>query len=321
MSFNAAIIGCGNIAGGYDQKVPTEWSLTHAGAYHLCPDTRLVAVADTEPSVLKAFQNKWNVESGYVDYIEMLKHEDIDILSLCLPTEYHYQAFKAAVNHNIKAIYCEKPLSHDLDEAHQMVELSQGRVVSVNYFRRWNPKLARVAEEIKGGSFGKGINAIVRYTKGVFVNGSHMVDLMRWFFGEPQKMNLISTAYDDTADPGVDFFLAFNGGVGAYFINVPDANYVFIDVDFLTESGRIVIGQRGQAITRFSVVQDPHYQFNILAGGRVEQTDWRNCTLRAVVEIVDCLQTGGTTSCTVEDCYRTLEVCHQILDKRKETTD
>ena len=57
----SAIIGCGRIAGGYDQMVPTEWSATHAGAYRLCPETELVAVADSDPETLKDFQEKWHV--------------------------------------------------------------------------------------------------------------------------------------------------------------------------------------------------------------------------------------------------------------------
>ena len=104
--FKTAIIGCGKIAGGYDRSVRTEWSLTHAGAYHLCLSTKLVAVADPDFDTLKAFQEKWHIDQGYTDYREMLENETIDILSLPLPTEYHFEAFKAAVEHDISAIFC-----------------------------------------------------------------------------------------------------------------------------------------------------------------------------------------------------------------------
>jgi predicted dehydrogenase len=314
--YRAAIIGCGKIAGGYDQKVPTEWSLTHAGAYHLCPETRLVAVADADPSVMKAFQEKWHIERGYIDYLEMLKNEPIEILSLCLPTEYHYDAFKAAVDHGIRAIYCEKPLSQDLDEARRMVDLSRGRVVSVNYFRRWNPTIGAVAERLRRGDFGKGINATVRYTKGLFVNGSHLVDLMRWFWGDPKHINFIRIAQDDLIDPGVDFCLGFDNAAMVYFVNVPKADYVFVDVDILLEEGRVVIEQRGQTVNTYSVTQDPHYLFHILDNSQEVRTRWQNCTTRAVQQIVECLQNGGNTSCTAESAYRTLEVCHQVLSLR-----
>jgi len=315
--FTSAIIGCGNIAGGYDRSVPTEWSATHAGAYHLCPETKLVAVADPDPKTLKAFQEKWHVEQGYTDYVKMLQKEKIDILSLCLPTEHHFKAFQAAINHNIKAIFCEKPLSHDLDEAYRMFEMSHGRIVSINYFRRWNPTLADIVKALQRGDFGKGINVTIRYTKGLFLNGSHFVDLMRWIWGEPKSLKLIKITRNDAADPGVDFSLHFTGGVTAYFINMSEVDYVFADVDILTEKGRIVIGQRGQTLSNYSVVREPHYNlFNILGDYQKVETEWRNCTTRAVREIVDCLKYGGSTSCTMEDGYRAMEICHKIMAQK-----
>ncbi len=312
-----AIIGCGRIAGGYDRAVPSEWSATHAGAYHLCPETKLIAVADTDPHKLKNFQDKWHVERGYTDYAEMLKKERIDILSLCLPTEYHFEAFQAAINHNIEAIFCEKPLSHDLDEAYRMFEMSQGRIVSVNYFRRWNPTLADIVKALQRGNFGKGINVTIRYTKGLFVNGSHFIDLMRWIWGEPKSLDFIKITQIDPADPGVNFSLNFDNEVTAYFINIPEIDYVFADVDILLEKGRLVIGQRGQTLSKYTVVREPHYNlFDILGNAQEIETKWRNCTTRAVREIVDCLKNGGTTSCTAEDGYRAMEICHKVITQR-----
>ena len=84
--YKCAIIGCGKIAGDYEKAIPTSWSFTHAGAYHLCPETNLIAVADTDPEVLKRFGEKWGVEKLYGDYREMIDNEEIDIVSLCLPT-------------------------------------------------------------------------------------------------------------------------------------------------------------------------------------------------------------------------------------------
>jgi len=313
----AAIIGCGRIAGGYDRAVPSEWSATHAGAYHLCPETKLIAVADTDSRKLKNFQDKWHVERGYLNYTEMLESEKIDILSLCLPTEHHFEAFQAATNHNIGAIFCEKPLSHDLDEAFRMLEMSQGRIVSVNYFRRWNPTFADIVKALQRGDIGKGINVTIRYTKGLFVNGSHFIDLMRWIWGEPKSLKFIKVTQIDSADPGIDFSLDFDNGVTAYFINIPEIDYVFADVDILMEKGRIVIGQRGQMLIKYSVVHEPHYNlFDILGNAQEIETKWRNCTTRAVQEIVDCLKNGGSTSCTIEDGYRTMKICHKIIMQR-----
>jgi predicted dehydrogenase len=203
-----------------------------------------------------------------------------------------------------------------------MFEMSQRRIVAVNYFRRWNPTLANVVDGIQRGDWGKVINITIRYTKGLFVNGSHFVDLTRWILGEPKSIDLIKITLNNPVDPGGDFSLDFDDGVTAYFINIPEIDYVFADVDILMEKGRIVIGQRGQTLSKYSVMREPHYNlFDILGNAQEIETEWRNCTTRAVQEIVDCLKNGGSTSCTIEDGYRVMEICHQLLSKKKEATD
>ena len=48
---------------------------------------------------------------------------------------------------------------------------------------------------------------------------------------------------------------------------------MFIDTDILTENSRIVLGQRGQNLSRYSIVREPYYQvFNIL--GRAGKFVW-----------------------------------------------
>ncbi len=316
MLFKSAIIGCGKIAGGYDIKVPDKWSFTHAGAYHLCKETRLTAIADISEKALNQFSQKWEIDNCYTDYKDLLDKESIDILSICLLTEKHYEVFKYACEKGVPAIFCEKPLSYDLKEARDMVEMSNDRVVAVNYFRRWNPALFQLREELCGGKFGRVLNATIHYTKGLFVNGSHLVDLMRWFFGEPNDVRLIRTTWQDARDFGIDFAMTFSNNITSFFLSVQDANYVFINIDILTEKGRIVIGQRGQDIERHEEIVEPHFQrFDILKRVETKETQWRDCLTLAVQEMVDCLKNGGQVSCTSEDGLRALEICCEVVSQ------
>lgn len=315
--FRTAIIGCGRIASGYDREVPTEWSATHAGAYHLCPDTELVAVADPDSKALKAFQDKWGVKRGYLDYRELLEREKLDIVSLCLPTAYHFPAFQETIDAGVSAIFCEKPLSHDLDEAVRMVEMARGRVVAVNYFRRWNPTLARLAQGFRQKEYGEVVNVVIRYPKGMLVNASHFIDLVRWFWGEPVAVKFLRTVSADPVDPGIDFSLSLAGGGMAYFINVPGIDFVFAEVDIITTQGRLVIAQRGQKVLTYPLVAEPHYRlFSIVGEPEIRETEWRNCTTRAVQEIVD-VMCGATsvTTCTMGDGLRTMEICAAITSQ------
>lgn len=317
MTYKAAIIGCGNVAGGYDLTIPVEWSATHAGAYHLCEDTNLVAASDTDPENLMSFKQKWKVDKVYASFEEMLEKETIDILSICLPTEYHAQTFHLAIKKGIKAVYLEKPLSDDLAEAREMVHAGDQTIVSVNYFRRWNPTIIRLFDEIKNNVYGKGLSVCVHYNKGLFLNGSHFIDLVRWLFDEPVDIGYIRTAMEDPADPGIDFYLKFENGITVYFINLPASSYNFAQVDILLENRRFVIGQRGQKVLSYPVVEEPYYkQFNIIGEPEENETEWRNCTTRAVEEIVDVMAGKGKISCTLNDGLRVLEICHDIMKKK-----
>lgn len=316
--FKCAIVGCGNIAGGYGKDMPQSRVLTHAGAYSLHPKTKLVAAADMSLKALKNFGKKWNVKHLYTDYESMIDTEDIDILSICLPAENHYEVFAYVCKKDIPGIWCEKPLAHNLCEARKMVEISNKKVVAVNYFRRWNPDIIRLRSEILQGCYGRVINVTVRYTKGIYVNGSHMVDLTRWFFGEPKLVNVMKLYGRNTKDPGADFTVSFANGVTAYFLNIPDAGYVFIDVDILTEKGRINIGQRAQGIELYKIVREPYYHsFSMLRKMAVIKTRWQECMRRALCEIIDCLAKNGKTSCTPHDGLRAIEICDFVVGRGK----
>ena len=313
--FKAAIIGCGNIAGGYDPPPPLQWSVTHAGGYLLCPDTELIAAADTDERALRDFGSKWSVKNLYSDYRELLEKEKVDILSICLPTEYHYRAFKDALNYDIDAFFFEKPLSYKLEEAEELLEISRGKVVAVNYFRRWNPSFRRLKQEFDEGRYGRIIRAQVFYTKGVIHNASHAIDLLRYLVGEPCGGRCISEVPMDSVDDAADFYLDFNGDTRAYFVNAQDCGYNIFEIDILTERGRVLIKQRGQQIERFEVIEETFYKkFDIIKELKVEETEWRNCTTRAITEIVNCQLHGGIPSCTMEDGVRDLEISLAVVE-------
>ena len=310
------IIGCGRIAGGYDPVIPEKFSATHAGAYHLCKKTVLVAASDPSESARNAFREKWGVKNIYAGFEEMLETEELDILSICLPTPLHYKAACAAKARGIPAIFLEKPLSDDLKEAAAIRDMLNDSLVAVNYFRRWNPTLAALRAALKQKKMGQPISVVVRYTKGILVNGSHLVDLARWFWGEPEEIRYLQTVKHDNTDPGIDFLLIFKGGFPVYFLNIPDADYVFIDMDIVLEKGRVVMGQRGQSLMQWEVTLDPNFRlFNILGNPREVKTHWQNCTTRAVEELVTCMEGGGTPACTLDDGFRALEICHHVISQ------
>ena len=313
MPLKAVIIGCGNVAGGYDAQPRDDWSLTHAGAYRLTPGVDVVAASDPDEIVRTAFCDKWDIGVGYENFADMLAEHTPDIASLCLPTEPHESAFAACINAGTRAILMEKPLAPDLDAARAIASRGRDLPVAVNYFRRWNPDIAQARKVIASGDRGKVLNVTVRYTKGVLVNGSHLIDLARWFFGEPESATYLRTAQPDAVDPGLDFRLDYSDGLAAYFLNVPDAGFVFIDMDIVCEGGRLVISQRGQHITWHEPGTDAEYGFAILEENASTETQWHDCITRALADLIVCIDTGNDPACTLTDGLRAQEICADVL--------
>lgn len=320
MTLRAAIIGCGRIAGGYDREVPDvadpdAWSATHAGAYMLCPDTELVAAADPSDNARDAFAQKWSCENLYADYREMLDDLSPDIVSICSPTNTHMETFDAAIGLGAKGIVLEKPVAVDLADAERMQSIAGDVPVVVNFTRRFNPSYAEVAANIQNGVYGRVLNAVFRYTKGLIVNGSHHIDTARLFFGDPVHVRHIKTHRRNDDDPGMDFSLSFTGDVDAYFLNVPDAEFVFFDIELITEKGRLRISQRGQQIAFDDAVPESHYGlFNIIGPKHTTESQWKNCATRAIQNLADCVTKSAQPQCTLDDGIKVMRVIHTLKE-------
>lgn len=311
----AAIVGCGRIAGDWDRVETSVRPLTHAGAYRAHPDVEIVAVTDRDPARAREFARRWGVPAWYSELSDLLDREAPDVLSLCQPPEARPDAFLAACRARVPAVFCEKPVAATLEDAVRMRGAAAGVLVAVNFLRRWNPGLRQLRQEVVAGRFGRPVRGIVRYTKGLLGNGSHMIDLARWFFGEPEKVELIAPVTSGD-DQGADFRLTFENGLEIMFQHIPGVSYVFIDVDVVCTEGRFVVEQRGQLVRRFHTATDPVYPFEVTVPDGADPTDWDLCLTNAVADLVGCLRSGATPQCRLEDGVRAMEISDELMALR-----
>ncbi|MFC4767114.1 inositol 2-dehydrogenase [Effusibacillus consociatus] len=94
---------------------------------------------------------------------EVFEDSSIDAVIIATPTSTHADLIKRAANSG-KHIFVEKPLTHDLDEADEVIqEINQNHVVcQVGFMRRFDPAYAEARKRILAGDIGKPI-----YFKGV----------------------------------------------------------------------------------------------------------------------------------------------------------
>jgi predicted dehydrogenase len=189
-AFKVLIIGCGNMAGGYDLLQPDDaLPLGHAKAF--AKHGGFVVSACVEPDAAKraAFQQRWQVPAGFASVQEVAAAGgQFDVISICSPTHAHAADIQSALALKPKLIFCEKPVTLQLQESQRAVQAcaDQKVLLAVNYSRRWSPQVTQLKAELADGHWGAIRSVSAVYNKGLLNNGSHMTDSLLNLFGPLQ---------------------------------------------------------------------------------------------------------------------------------------
>ncbi|NLU41737.1 MAG: Gfo/Idh/MocA family oxidoreductase [Firmicutes bacterium] len=229
--YRFGIIGCGVIYG------------AHAGAIAALENAELVAIADiVEEKARKAAAERSHGANPqiYTDYREMLKRDDIDIVSVCTPSGMHADMACDVMNAG-KHVIVEKPMDVTLKACDKFIETwkKTGKKATVISQHRFAEGVQALKAAIDAGKFGK-IALVDSYTKwyrsheyyksgdwratweldggGALMNQSvHYVDLMQWMAGDVDYLfgNCANVWHDipveDTASATIRFK---NGAIG-----------------------------------------------------------------------------------------------------------
>lgn len=159
------------------------------------PGCEIVGVADADPAGLTAALKRLNVAAGFADYRKLLDETKPDIVSIAPRwLDQHRDMVLAAAERGIH-IYMEKPLCRTLAEADEMVAACEKNKVkcAVSHQTRYSPKLRVVKELISGGRLGDILELRGRGKEDqrgggedLWVLGSHVMNLIHYFGGEPQ---------------------------------------------------------------------------------------------------------------------------------------
>jgi len=306
--YNAAIIGCGKIASDLDPG--RDYIVTHAGAYTNLKNTNLVSISDINHNKLQESGKKWNISNLYLDYNEMLKKEKIDILSICTWTDSHYQIVKDAVNYKIKAILCEKPLAKNLDQAEEMIKLCKEKniLLFVNHQRRFDPFHNKIREYISNGNIGKIQQANFYYSSGIENFGSHMFDLLRFFFGEPK---FVQSYYKELKeDPGIDGIVKFKDFITTiqYF---DTKNYSTFDFYIYGTKGALKITRLGLDLEVYEIENSdllPGYKELFRKPSKIFRIKDESPMIRGIEHILDCINNNTKQNSSGHDGFKSLEL-------------
>ena len=311
------IVGCGNIAGGFDTERPASAPpLTHAGAYSRHGGFDLVACVEPDVARREAFMQRWPLDRGYATITAATAAGPYDVVSLCSPTAQHAAHIAEVLPLRPRLLFCEKPVTGSAAETAAAVRLceSAGVMMAVNHNRRWAPDIARLKAELAQGQWGAVRSAIGIYNKGILNNGSHLVDLLQMLLGPLDLLAAGAPVFDHWQDdPTVPALLQSRRGVPVTLNAAHAADYAVFELQLLTERGLVAMEDGGAGWRVRRIVGSPHFKgYAVLDAGQRVAGEYLASTLAAVGNIHGALTRHQPLASSGETALAAQRLCEQI---------
>lgn len=263
-----ALVGCGRIAKNHFDSIKT-----------YPDDFELVAVCDNASEALKLAMNVYDV-SGYSSLTDMLKNEELDVISICTPSGIHPDQTVEIAEAGVHVI-SEKPMATRWNDGVRMVKAcdnAEVRLFIVKQNRR-NTTLQLLKRAVGEKRFGRiyMVNLNVFWTRpqeyydqakwrgtweldgGAFMNqASHYIDLVDWLIGPVEKVQAMMGTLErdiEVEDTGVVNIKWRSGAMGS--INVTMLSY---PKNF--EGSITIMGEKGTVrVGGLAVNEIQHWEF------------------------------------------------------------
>jgi predicted dehydrogenase len=315
----------------------------------------LVAISSARRERAEAAARANGIAMAFDDYRTMLAEAQLDLVCIATPVITHAPITLAAIAAGCHVL-SEKPMAMDRDEAATMLRAARdaGVVHVIDHELRFNPTRAKIADLLATGYLGRIYYATIRSVSGMrsdparvwdwwsdrsqgggalAANGSHQVDLLRWWLGEivavSGQLNTFVTARPDPAQNGAlrtvdsddqfSFSARFANGAQAevfvsYVAHYGGANHVEIHGErgsLLLDHGERLWGKQVDGVVEELTVPD------LLEGAAdLPNSVWARSFAHLAQELVTALREGrtpqrGATFCDGLRCQQVLDAVRQ----------
>lgn len=318
MTLRAAVIGAGNIAQGFDNP-QDETVLTHVKGYQKNPAFELVAIQDSDADKAQQAARRWNIPLACRNEDELFTQKP-DVISICTPDHTHQALLWKCLESSARLVFCEKPLCHDPADAALLVEAytKAGKSLAVNYSRRWLPTIMELCRESME-QYGRLLSARIKYYKGFFHNGSHLIDLLMAFASPQIKDGIIVAALDDyqAADQTISAACVIASPVGDFTLMIEgyDGRKMSpLELELIFERKRILLEElNGMRLTESSLCANSLYpDFFEFSASRTTAIAADQALGNAMRNIAGHCNDGAALASTGQTALATLRLCQQI---------
>ena len=232
-TYRVAVIGRTG-KGGYGHGLDTVWKEI--------PRAEVVAVSDDAPNIRELALARTGAPRFYADYRKMLDQEKPDVVAVAPRwIDRHHEMVTACLQHGCH-VYMEKPFCRTLEEADDLVRLSEmtHARLAIAHQTRYCPTLQAARKLLQEVALGTILELRARGkedhrggAEDLWVLGSHLMNLMQLLAGEPavcwgrvtQRGRPITRGDVVTGNEGlgplagdtVDAMFSFDNGITGYF--------------------------------------------------------------------------------------------------------
>lgn len=115
----------------------------------------IVALCDVDDDRLSGAASRHASAKKYTDYRKLLEQKDLDAVVIATPDHHHAPATVRAIRRNLH-VYCEKPLTHTVEEARLIAKLASEHKVATQMGTQnhEHPGYLRLVELLQSGAIG-----------------------------------------------------------------------------------------------------------------------------------------------------------------------
>ncbi len=249
--YRAAIVGCGMIAGCYE-NLSTSEVYSHAKGYLRHRGFATLGFVDSDPARSELLAAKAGGKS-FAGIEELLSGFHPDVVSVCVPDNLHFQTLEILMRSSCRPrlIFVEKPVCDTRKQLDMLLDYQErySTPVVVNHSRRFDAMHSRIRSLLTAGDFGRPVRIHVDYYGGWRHLGVHVVDILQYFFNAPMEISgatyYCHSKYPDDPTLNVNATLA---GAPVCFAGFPEACYQILDINIQCESGQIKLTDFGKRV-------------------------------------------------------------------------
>ncbi|MCM3213144.1 Gfo/Idh/MocA family protein (plasmid) [Niallia taxi] len=190
----------------------------HLTNYAMLSNVELVAISDINMEHAEKVAERFAISKVYKNYQDMIKEENLDIVSVTTPNSLHADITIYALQHGVN-VHCEKPLAINALEAQRIVDAknTSGKLVMIGLNNRFTNAAIYLKKLMDTGYFGHIYKINTGWVRrsgipgrgtwftnksiaggGVLIDlGAHYLDLALYLLGLPEPKYITGATYQN----------------------------------------------------------------------------------------------------------------------------